>query len=172
MNTNSSLATAGTVPWLNGNSFTIIYDDVETLGVFGELNFDVNSRFKMKINGQFNSFTTEAQTESWNLPELTASVFGDYQITEQWYAGVNLFFVGERQDLDFVPNPFDILETPQSVTLDSYFDANAHVGYRVNDRLSAFARVNNILDSNYQKWQNYQVQGLQGMLGATYRFDF
>lgn len=172
VNTNSSLATAGTVPWLNGNSFTIIYDDVETLGVFGELNFDVNSRFKMKINGQFNSFTTETQTEAWNLPEFTASVFGDYQITEQWYAGVNLFFVGERQDLDFVSNPFDILETSQSVTLDSYFDANAHVGYRVNDRLSAFARVNNILDSNYQKWQNYQVQGLQGLLGATYRFDF
>ena len=145
---------------------------METLGIFGELNFDVNSRFKMKINGQFNSFTTEAQTEAWNLPEFTASVFGDYQITEQWYAGVNLFFVGERQDLDFVSNPFDILETSQSVTLDSYFDANAHVGYRVNDRLSAFARVNNILDSNYQKWQNYQVQGLQGMLGATYRFDF
>ena len=172
VNTNSSLGTAGTAPWLNGNSFTIIYDDVETLGVFGELNFDLNSRFKMKVNGQFNSFTTESQAEAWNLPELTASVFGDYQITKQWYAGVHLFFVGERQDLDFVSNPFNVLETPQSVTLDSYLDANAHVGYRVNNRLSAFARVNNILDSNYQKWQNYQVQGLQGMLGATYKFDF
>ena len=172
INNNSSLSTAGTAAWLNGNSFTLIYDDVETLGVFGELNFDVNSNFKLKLNGQFNSFTTEGQEEAWNLPQLSASVFGDYQITDQWFAGINFFFVGERQDLDFTSDPTDILALPQTVNLDSYFDANAHVGYRLNDRLSAFGRVNNILNSNYEKWQNYQVQGLQGMLGATYKFDF
>ena len=172
INNNSSLSTAGTAAWLNGNSFTLIYDDVETLGVFGELNFDVNSNFKLKLNGQFNSFTTEGQEEAWNLPQLSASVFGDYQITDQWFAGINFFFVGERQDLDFTSDPTDILALPQTVNLESYFDANAHVGYRLNDRLSAFGRVNNILNSNYEKWQNYQVQGLQGMLGATYKFDF
>lgn len=172
INNNSSFATAGSAAWLNGNSFSVIYDDLETLGVFAELNFDVNNNFKMKINGQYNSYTTDGQEEAWNLPELTASVFGDYQITEQWFAGINLFFVGERMDRAFVADPTDILMNPQTITLDSYFDANAHVGYRINDRLSAFGRVNNILNSNYQKWQNYPVQGLQGMLGATYRFDF
>lgn len=172
LNNNSSFATAGSAAWLNGNSFSVIYDDVETLGVFGELNFDVNNNFKMKINGQFNSYTTTSQEEAWNLPALTASVFGDYQITEQWFAGVNIFFVGERQDRAFAGDPLDILSTPEIITLDSYLDANAHVGYRLNDRLTAFGRVNNILNSNYEKWQNYPVQGLQGMLGATYRFNF
>lgn len=172
VNNNSSLSTAGTAAWLNGNSFTVIYDDLETIGVFGELNFDVNNNFKLKINGKFNSYTTSAQQEAWNLPELSASVFGDYQITEQWFAGANLFFVGERQDLDFVATPTESLLTQEGVILDSYFDVNAHVGYRVNGRLSAFARVNNILDRNYERWQNYQVQGLQGMIGATYKFDF
>ena len=33
----------------NGNSFQVVYDDLNTLGVFGELNFDVNSNFKMKL---------------------------------------------------------------------------------------------------------------------------
>jgi len=160
------------VAFLNGNSFSIIYDDVETLGVFGELNFDVNSRFKMKLNGQFNSYSTDNQAEAWNLPELRASVFADYQITEQWFAGINLFFVGERQDLLFANAPTDILAQPQIITLDSYLDANAHVGYRFNERLSAFGRVNNILDSDYQKWLNYEVQGLQGMMGVTYKFNF
>lgn len=172
VNNNSSLATVNTAPWLLGNSFSVIYDDVQTLGVYGELNFDVNKNFKMKINGQFNSYTTENVQEAFNLPELSASVFGDYQISEQWYAGINLFFVGERQDLAFLPDPTDILSLPETVTLDSYFDANAHVGYRLNERLSAFGRVNNILNSNYEKYQNYPVQGLQGMLGATYKFDF
>ncbi|MEP0265650.1 TonB-dependent receptor [Dokdonia sp.] len=160
------------VAFLNGNSFSVVYDDVETLGIFGELNFDVNSNFKMKVNAQYNSYTTDGQMEAWNLPELKASLFADYQITREWFAGVNLFFVGERQDLLFANNPLDILAQPQITTLESYIDVNAHVGYRFNDRLSAFGRVNNILNSDYQKWLNYEVQGLQGMIGATYKFDF
>ena len=80
--------------------------------------------------------------------------------------------MGERSDLVSSNDPADLLITNTVETLDSYFDANAHVGYRFNNRLSAFARVNNILDSNYEKWLNYEVQGLQGMVGATYKFDF
>lgn len=162
----------GNAGWNYGNSFGVVYDDVKTLGVFGELNFDVNANFKMKVNGQYNSYTTDLLEEAFNLPELQASVFADYQISEQWFAGVNLFFVGERQDQDFDSSPSNIFTFPTAVTLDSYFDANAHVGYRVSDRLSAFARVNNILNSDYQKWLYYEVQGLQGMIGATYKFDF
>ena len=158
--------------YTNGNSFSIAYDDINTVGVFAELNFDVNANFKMKINGQYNTYNTDNEQEAWNLPDLQASVFADYQITEKWFAGLNLFFTGERSDLVSSNDPADLLTLNTVQTLDSYFDANAHVGYRFNNRLSAFARVNNILDSNYEKWLNYEVQGLQGMVGATYKFDF
>lgn len=162
----------GTNGFTNGNSFSVAYDDINTAGVFAELNFDINANFKMKINGQYNNYSTDAQEEAWNLPEVQATVFADYQISEQWFAGVNLFFTGERSDIVFSNDPADILVSPTIETLDSYFDINAHVGYRFNNRLTAFARVNNILDDNYQKWLNYEVQGLQGMVGATYKFDF
>ena len=102
---------------------------------------------------------------------MKASVFGDYQITEQWFAGINLFFVGERLDQRGVINPIGIFDE-STITLESYFDANAHLGYRFNDRLSAFGRVNNILSNNYEKWTNYPVQGIQALVGATYKFDF
>jgi len=162
----------GTNGYTNGNSFSIAYDDINTVGVFAELNFDVNANFKMKINGQYNTYNTDSEQEAWNLPDLQASVFADYQITEKWFAGLNLFFVGERSDLISSNDPADLLILNTVQSLDSYFDANAHLGYRFNNRLSAFARVNNILDSNYEKWLNYEVQGLQGMVGATYKFDF
>lgn len=162
----------GTNGFSNGNSFNIVYDDVTTVGGFAELNVDVNANFKLKINGQFNSYSTDNEEEAWNLPGLQASLYADYQITEEWFAGVNFFFTGEREDFVFSEDPLDILIEPSAVTLDAYMDLNAHVGYRFNDRLSVFGRVNNILNDNYQKWLNYQVQGLQGMAGATYKFDF
>ncbi len=155
----------------NGNSFGLVYDDLSTLSAFGEINIDVNSNFKLKINGQFNNYSTDDEIEAWNLPNFTASVFGDYQINKKWFAGANVFVVGQRLDRLGAIDPVDIFETT-TVTLDSYVDANVQVGYRINDRLSAFARVNNVLNSDYQRFLNFQVQGLQGLAGATYRFDF
>jgi len=98
----------------------------------------------------------------------------DYQIGEKWYMGANLFFVGEREDFSTVV----VQNVPQSefpatlITLDSYFDANAHVGHRLNNQLSIFVKAANIANNNYQRWANYPVQGLQVLAGATYKFDF
>ena len=98
--------------------------------------------------------------------------FMDYQITDQWYMGANLFYVGERDDLLSQIDPLDSELQFQQVTLDGFFDANAHVGYRFNEQLSIFVKASNIAGNNYQRWVNYPVQGIQGMAGATYRFDW
>ncbi|MAW94137.1 MULTISPECIES: TonB-dependent receptor [unclassified Leeuwenhoekiella] len=155
-----------------GNSFGIVIDDLRTLSLFGELNFDVNSNLKMRVNGEVFTYETETEAEAWNLPDFKASFFADYQIDENWFAGLTLFYVGERKDEVNVTGPFNKVGNPQLVTLDSFFDANAHAGYRLNDQLSFFVRVNNALGNNYQRWVNYPVQGIQGMAGATYRFDW
>ncbi|MFI8380264.1 TonB-dependent receptor [Leeuwenhoekiella sp. NPDC079379] len=154
-----------------GNSFGVVNDDLRTLSLFGELNFDVNSNLKMRVNGELFSYETELEEEAWNLPDFKASFFADYQIDKNWFAGVTLFYVGERFDQTDVRTTA-ISSNPIKVTLESFFDANAHVGYRFNDQLSFFARVNNALGNNYQRYINYPVQGLQGMAGATYRFDW
>lgn len=154
-----------------GNSFGMVYDNVKTIGVSGEINVDVNRNFKLALRGETFSYTTDDEAEAWNLPDFKGSLFLDYQISKQWFAGANLFYVGERKDIlefegSFIPTTF----TP--VTLDSYFDANAHVGYHVNDQLSVFARANNIANKAYQRWQNVPVQSAQFLAGATYKFDF
>jgi outer membrane receptor protein involved in Fe transport len=61
---------------------------------------------------------------------------------------------------------------PTPVTLASYFDVNAHLGFKYSDRLTAFLRLNNITNKGYEKWMNYPVQGFQVVLGANYKFDF
>ncbi|MEL0644753.1 TonB-dependent receptor [Olleya sp. Ti.3.14] len=167
--TNNDITTTSE-PYTFGNSFSLVYDDVTTFSVAGELNVDINRNFTLGIKGEYFSYDVTNQMEAWNLPDLTASVFLDYQITDQWFAGANLFYVGERKDQFNIPN----LISPNTgiVTLDSYFDANAHVGYHINDRFSVFAKANNIVGEEYTKWQNTPVQGIQFLAGATYKFDF
>ena len=154
-----------------GNSFGIVYDNVDTFGVAGEINVDVNRNFKLGLKAEYFTYDTDNQSEAWNLPDVKGSLFLDYQIDEHWFAGANLFYVGERKDLITVD---DILIgfPPTIVNLDSFFDANAHVGYHINDQISVFAKANNIANNAYQRWQNFPVQSIQFLAGATFKFDF
>ncbi len=157
-----------------GNSFEVFYDDIKTIGIFGELNVDVNRNFTLGINAEVYDYNTETDNPAWNLPNLKGSLFMDYQIGEKWFAGANLFYVGERDDFStVVVQNVPISEYPATlINLDSYFDANAHLGYRVDNQLSIFLKAANIANNNYQRWANYPVQGLQVLGGATYKFDF
>ena len=154
-----------------GNSFGMVYDDVKTISFKGELNVDVNRNFKLGAKAEYFSYNNQNESEAWNLPDLKGSLFMDYQIDENWFAGVGLFYVGERKDR-FFESGMVLAPIEQTITLESYFDANAHVGYRYNDQLSFYVKVNNIANQDYQRWLNTPVQGIQFLGGATYQFDF
>ena len=157
-----------------GNSFYVVYADVSTLSVFGELNLELSKNFSIGINGTFNNYDMSKQPEPWNLPTIEASLFSSFNISEKFYGGASLFFVGERKDFFLSENidwPFGNLY-PEHITLDSYIDANAHLGYRFNQQLSFFIKGSNLFGENYQKWANYPVQGIQVLGGASYKFDW
>ncbi|MHA6281248.1 TonB-dependent receptor [Salinimicrobium sp. CAU 1759] len=155
-----------------GNSFNVIYDLVNTISAFGELDFDVNRKLNLRINGEYFLYDTDEQDEAWNLPNIKANLLADYQITEKWFAGANIFVVGERKDYGAFTIGEGIPTNIEEVTLDPYVDINANLGYRFNDKLSIFAKGNNLLGENYERWTDYPVLGLQVLAGATYKFDF
>lgn len=160
-----------------GNSFGVVYDDVKTFSMGGALSADVNRNFTLGLKGEFFAYNTDNQDEAWNLPSFTASLFSDYQINKKWFAGAELYYVGQRKALlgyDDNGNPsLPILDSPtQTVDLDSYFDANIHAGYHINDKFSAYLKGSNLFNNSYDRWVNYPVQGLQILAGATYKFDF
>lgn len=156
--------------YIYGNSFGVVYDKLSTLSFFGELKADFSPNVSFGINGTFNSYSTD-QEEAWNMPTVKVGATLDVDITQKWYAGANVFFVGDRKDfvyreVDVTPAAFEV------VTVKNYFDLNANVGYRHNERLTAFLKLNNIAGQQYDRWVNYPVQGFQFMLGASYKFNF
>ncbi|MDC6355412.1 MULTISPECIES: TonB-dependent receptor domain-containing protein [unclassified Robiginitalea] len=159
--------------YIYGNSFRVFYDDIRTLGVFGELQFSVNRNFSLGLNASVYEYDTETDNPAWNLPNLEGNLTLDYQHDSGWYLGANLFYVGEREDFVSRAQP----ATPpdqfpaQQLTLDGYFDANARVGYHINPQLSIFARGSNLAGNQYQRWANFRVQGLQVLAGVSYKFD-
>jgi outer membrane receptor protein involved in Fe transport len=154
-----------------GNSFKVVYDDMKTLSFYGELKADLSEKMSLGINGTFSSYTNDIQKEAWNLPAIKLDSKIDFYITEKWYAGANVFFVGERKEEQSYMTSL-VIDPRVVKNLAGYFDVNAHIGFKYSEKLTAFLRANNITNQNYQKWLNYPVQGLQVVLGANYKFDF
>jgi hypothetical protein len=158
-----------TQPYQNANSFYAVYDNIKTLNVFGELQIEVSENFAIGGQVKFNSYSLDVQEEAWNLPNLDASFFTRFNITEKLYGGGSIFYVGERKSQRSING---IIANSETRTLDSYLDLNANLGYRVSDRLAVFAKGSNLIGKNYDKWLEYPVQGIQVLGGATYKFDW
>ncbi len=155
-----------------GNSFNVVYDNVKTLSFFGELKADFSKSVSLKLNGTFNTYNIAFQDKLWNLPNIKINATFDFDISEKWYAGTSLFFVGERFDQQTNLDIALLSPNNEIKALASYFDVNAHVGFKYSERFTGFLRLNNIANQQYQKWLNFPVQGFQVILGANYKFDF
>lgn len=150
-----------------GNSFQVIYDDVNTIHAYGELIVDIFKSFKFGGNIEFNSYSLTMEEEAWNLPMLKSTLIARYE-QKKWSAGANLFFVTDRKDeLTILP-----LATTELITNSTYFDINLDAIYNINDKVSVFLNLNNLLNSNYQQYTNFKVQGFQVIAGLKYKFNF
>jgi len=153
-----------------GNSYSVVYDDVKSVQYSGELKADINKDISLQLQATVSDYKTTFEAKAWNKPILEASFMANFNITQKWFAGTQLFYVGERFDAftDTSLSPF-----PISVqTLNAYFDINLQIGYKYNERITAFLKGNNLANQSYEKWLNYPVQGAQILLGGSYKFDF
>jgi hypothetical protein len=152
-----------------GNSFRVSYDDVTTTSFLGEFEYDITNKIATGATIQYDDYQVKNLEEAWNLPALQVAVFGKYK-SEKWYATTNIFYVSERKTVAYnAPFPSSAISTDR---LDSFVDFNLNGGYHFNDALSVFLKLNNVLNANYQRFANFDVQGFQALGGITYKFDF
>ena len=152
-----------------GNSFSIYYDDVKTTSFFTEIEYDFSKRLAFNLQGIYNNYTLENALETWNLPQIEASLSAKYK-NVKWFATANVFYVSERKDAIYngqFPSSFKGIQT-----ISSFMDANLNGGYHFNDKFSAFLKLNNVLNTQYQRFANFDTQGFQILGGITYKFDF
>jgi hypothetical protein len=169
---NGTNTTSNSIPlkgYEYGNSFNVTYDDVRTTSIFAELEYDYTKKITFASNIQFDNFSMTNQSKAWNLPTFQTSFVTKYK-TNNWYATSNIFYVNDRKDLLYsatFPSSTNGLQT-----LSSFIDVNLDGGYHFNDKFSAFLKLNNMLNNNYQRFANFDVQGFQALGGITYKFDF
>lgn len=151
-----------------GNSFGLLYDKVSTLSFFGELNFDFSDKVKVGLSGEYNNYSLEHYQNAFHLPQGKVNINTLVNFTKQWFAEGNLGYVGQRYDFSGIKT----LPLPDDIKLGDYFDMNLTIGYRPTAQWTVFLKGNNLFNEKYYRFNQYQIQGIQVLGGAMYKFDF
>lgn len=169
-------------PSIIDNDFKILYDDLDLLKFNLEIFHTSSEKLDLLISGNYYVYKPGTQTEAWNMPDWDGKISLGYKITDRLSVETDVFLTGQRKALIVERNDFndsyltfETLVALPSVSLKSYnldtaFDLNFGANYKISQKFSVFASLNNFGFQKYQKWLGYPVQSFNFMGGLSYAF--
>lgn len=152
----------------NGNSFQVVYDDVNTFKGSARLVWEIDKKLQSSWILSVFSYGMTKEDRAWNLPSVKSDFFINWQINRWLFSSTNWFIMGSR---------FDLLSDMRSGTLetspfklDPYVDANFELEAKILKNLGMFLKINNLIGENYQSIGSYRVQGRQFIAGLSFVF--
>ncbi|MEM7367118.1 MAG: TonB-dependent receptor [Bacteroidota bacterium] len=155
--------------YVNNDSitFTALYDSLmTTTGAHVEINYDLEDGLQLGGALNLNVYNTSNQNgltpKYFHAAPIRLDLYGAYVIQERVKTRAELFVFG--------PTPMKNLESGAIESRNAYLDLNLHADVRITDAISVFLSVNNLLNSNYQRWYNYPERKIDIMGGITASF--
>lgn len=151
----------------DGYMFDVIYDKIDVLGIEGSFSYQLGEKLKIDAIGRYNSYIAATQEYAWHLPEIEFTLRGNYNLYDKIYIKTDFNLESGRMSPVYLFN-----QAPDNIEVDLGLiaDANLHLEYRYNSRLSGFLQFNNLAAQRYKRWHRYPVQGFQVMGGITFGF--
>jgi hypothetical protein len=154
------------------NRFNVIYDQVSTLRLMGEVNYQNNEKWNAGLRAELFNYSTRDEDEAWHLPSYQFTFLGGYNLFGKLELGVQFALIGERN----VKSLFPVAgQTPEDdgywkVKLDPYFDMTLTAQYRYTNRLSVFIEGHNLTASKYDIYYRFPAQRAFILGGLKYAF--
>lgn len=154
------------------NRFSVIYDDISTFAMMGELTYANNEKFEANARVELLSYSTDQEAEAWHLPSHRISLGGKYHLFDKFSAGITLTWIGSREVKSLLPLPDQPLPEEGFLvkTLDPYLDLSLLVEYNYTARLAAFVQAHNLSASSYDIYYRFPAQRAFVMGGVKYAF--
>jgi hypothetical protein len=165
-------------PEVVDNDFSVLYDDVNQFKINLEVIHRSSDKLDLLLSGNYYAYNLDKQSEAWNMPNWDATFSAAYKITEQLSVSADFFLIGERKALiketmfKSLPLESSMLNptTYKSYNLKTAFDLNVRGNYKITEKFSVFAQLNNFGVQQYQRWFGYPVQSLNFLAGVSYAF--
>ncbi len=148
---------------LHMERFNVIYDDVKVTGIEGEINVKISETFTLGGKLNINNYSLKTQEKAWFMPQVRLTANAKAYITDALTVDAELVMSDQSYGIDYQQ------AQPSLVRVKGYTDFSAGAEYRIK-RFGIFARANNILNTNYQRYLYYPKVGLNVIGGLSYSF--
>ncbi|HEY0040097.1 MAG TPA: hypothetical protein VGB71_05500, partial [Flavisolibacter sp.] len=145
-----------------GKSFVVINEPrLNVLNLGGELGYTVGERFSVVSNFQFNQFHTKQASEAWGLLPI------EWRTTMRLQVLKDLYVSGDLYAFD---GPQFQRKGNASGNLGSAMDLSAGLEFKVYKNIKIWGQFNNLLNKEYQRWNQYPVYGFNFLAGVVFSF--
>lgn len=148
-----------------GNKFTGIYDNVKLTTINAEIGYDFPEKLKAVLALNYRDYNVETEEHPWHKPSVETSLLAKYRLLPKLSLNGELFYIGSswarKVNTDL---------TVTSEKIDGYVDLNFGAEYHFNEKMAAFAQINNVTGTRYYRWYNYPSQRINAMAGITIAF--
>lgn len=151
---------------LDGKTFNILYED--KLNIFqthAEAEYRVGEKFSAKGIVNWNIYKLEEQQRAWGLLPIELSAALRWQLVKDLFFKTELWAWDGAQYRVKNGNGFDNRKG------ETAFDLNAGAEFRITKNFNVWLQMNNILDNNYERWNQYEVFGFNILGGIVYSFN-
>jgi hypothetical protein len=146
--------------------FNLVYDDdTRVVNYNAKVGWHIDKTYRLIASANYYYYNTSTLGAAFMRPEWEVSINNNFMPVEQLLLQFNANLMGGIQGLvNFGPEETNLKQLP------AILDLQLKADYQITDRFSAFAVGNNLLNRNNQRFLNYPVRGIQGILGLTFKF--
>jgi hypothetical protein len=146
------------------NRFIVIYDDVNEFSIEAGAGYELPKTLNVMLSGIYTAYDPQDELKAWHKPSYKLTLEGSYTFLVKYTVDAAIFLRG--------PFYYKTYSSGEAISGKSKAaaDLNAGFKYQHNKYFSAFLKVNNILNKQYELWYRYPTQGIQVMAGLGFSF--
>jgi hypothetical protein len=142
------------------NKFDVVYSSASVFKIGLRANYNFQDRITVELKGAYNGWDVNTERYAWNKPKWEASLNTAVHINSNLSISANAFLESER---------YAKLGT-RAICMQPKVDINVGASYEYNNWVTAFVKINNLINNPFEYYYGYQEQGINGMVGASFSF--
>jgi len=148
---------------INAQTFDVLYEpSLNAMRIHAEVAYSLQEKLSFMTSANFTTYThQQLYTKPFGLLpiELTGSI--RYKVLKDLQLKSDLFFFDGS---NYRTNNLQVQKTPAAL------DFNAGAEFSIKPKLNLWIQFNNLLNSHYQRWNQYEVLGFNFIGGVVYSF--
>ena len=158
----------------DSTKFDLVYDDgtINVVNVHAEALYSATEKVRVGFKADYNHYGVKNLAQAYGRSPFLGTLYGTYNASDKLLLGATFYYYAANYGLGYhtnFNNGFPIRE-PQDHKTNAVVDLNLRADYRITPKFSIFAMGNNLANRHYQRYLNYQSQGINAIGGLTYSF--